>query len=261
MNFVGDEISHEHHLLVQALEPVAFPTAPVQEITNTIISAKMHHKSVASFDVDVSFITPMRADNDPARAVGPAIDALKTFPEVFRYPQFGMKCAASRTNCIFRVLLFSAISLSWPKMHQDTVGDSKPGHALFAEPALRTQFNKPWNPESLRGFADYQLETSDHAIRDPECSFHGCQSVTYVSHLEMDVCGIVSAQANSPITARVRAARGMIRCGPFAAQNHDMAHLAPVNQPQPRPAALMALHRSPAASVPCGLPPFPRLVS
>lgn len=57
MNFVGDEKFHEHHLLVQALEPVAFSTAPVQEITNTIISAKMHHKSVASLDVDVSFIT------------------------------------------------------------------------------------------------------------------------------------------------------------------------------------------------------------
>lgn len=103
-----------------------------------------------------------------ARAVGPAIDAPKTFPEVFRYPQFGMKCAASRTNCIFRVLLFSASSLSWPEMHQDTAGDSKPGHALPTEPALRTQFDKPWNPESLRGFADYQLEISDHVIHDPE---------------------------------------------------------------------------------------------
>lgn len=66
MNFVGDEKFHEHHLLVQALEPVAFSTA-VQEITNTIISAKMHHKSVASLDVDVSFITPMRVDNAPCQ--------------------------------------------------------------------------------------------------------------------------------------------------------------------------------------------------
>lgn len=84
-------------------------------------------------------------------------------------------------------------------------------------------------------------------------------SQSHMYHLEMDACSVVSAQANIPITARVRTARGMIRCGPFAAQNHDMAHLAPVNLSQSRPAALMALHRSPAASVPCGLPPFPRL--
>lgn len=40
MNFVGDDKFSEHHLLVQALEPVVFSTAPGGEITNTIISTQ-----------------------------------------------------------------------------------------------------------------------------------------------------------------------------------------------------------------------------
>ena len=63
MNFVGDEKFHEHHLLVQALEPVAFSTAPYRRSPTQLFQQKMHHKSVASLDLDVSFITLMRVDN------------------------------------------------------------------------------------------------------------------------------------------------------------------------------------------------------